>query len=168
MSNDKYKNIKDTLKPRRGKTRQGYFVPKDPSKYDGDISKIIYRSGWEFKFLKYCDDNDRIVKYSSEPVGIAYYNPITKKTCRYWVDMYVAIRESNGNIKQWILEIKPNKYTQPPVKPKSNTEAKTRQYLSHAKIYLVNRAKFEAAKDYADSKGIQFGIITENFLFKSL
>ena len=51
MSNDKYKNIKDTLKPRRGKTRQGYFVPKDPSKYDGDVSKIIYRSGWEFTIM---------------------------------------------------------------------------------------------------------------------
>jgi hypothetical protein len=43
-----------------------------------------------------------------------------------------------------------------------------RQYLSHAKAYLINRAKFEAAKDYADSKGIKFGIITENFLFKNL
>jgi hypothetical protein len=168
MSNKKHKSIKETLKPRAGKIRQGYFIPKNPSKYDGDITQIIYRSGWEFKFLKYCDENDKIVKYSSEPVGIKYYNPISKKTCRYWVDMYIAIKESDGTIKNWILEIKPLKYTKPPKEPKYMTEKQTRQYLSHAKTYIVNRAKFEAAKDYADSKGIQFGIITENFLFKSL
>jgi hypothetical protein len=170
MSNDnsKPKSIKETLKPRRGKIRQGYFVPKNPEKYDGDVTQIIYRSSWEYKFLKFCDDNDKILRYSSEPVGIAYWNPVSKKTCKYWVDAYVALRDSEGNIKKWILEIKPLKYTQPPSSPKRLTEKQMRQYMSHAKAYLINRAKFEAAKDYADSKGIKFGIITENFLYKNL
>ena len=62
--NNKPKSIKDTLKPRRGKIRQGYFIPKNPDKYDGDLSQIIYRSSWEYKFLKFCDDNEKILKYS--------------------------------------------------------------------------------------------------------
>lgn len=170
MSNEskKSKSIKETLKPRRGRVRQGYFIPQNPEKYDGDVTKIIYRSGWEYKFLKFCDDNDKILKYSSEPVGIRYWNPVNNKTSTYWVDAYVVTRDKKGNLKKWILEIKPLKYTQPPTSPKRLTEKQMRQYLSHAKTYLINRAKFEAAKDYADSKGIKFGIITENFLFKNL
>jgi hypothetical protein len=170
MSNEskKSKSIKETLKPRRGRVRQGYFIPQNPEKYDGDVTKIIYRSSWEYKFLKFCDDNDKILKYSSEPVGIRYWNPVNNKTSTYWVDAYVVTRDKKGNLKKWILEIKPLKYTQPPTSPKRLTEKQMRQYLSHAKAYLINRAKFEAAKDYADSKGIKFGIITENFLFKNL
>ncbi len=170
MSNEskKSKSIKETLKPRRGRVRQGYFIPQNPKKYDGDITKIIYRSSWEYKFLKFCDDSDKILKYSSEPVGIKYWNPVNKKISTYWVDAYVVTKDKSGNIKKWILEIKPLKYTQPPASPKRLTEKQMKQYLSHAKIYLINRAKFEAAKDYADSKGIKFGIITENFLFKNL
>ena len=79
MAKKNPKGIKDTLKPRYGRIRQGYFVPKNPHKYAGDLDKIIYRSGWEYKFLRYCDENDKIVKYVSEPVGIPYYNPLSKK-----------------------------------------------------------------------------------------
>lgn len=169
MSNKdkKPKSIKDTLKPRRGKIRQGYFLPKNPEKYEGDVSQIIYRSSWEYKFLKFCDDNEKILKYSSEPVGIAYWNPVSKKTCKYWVDAYIVTKDKSGNLKKWILEIKPLKYTQPPKPIKKMTEKQMKHYLSHTKAYLINRAKFEAAKDYADSKGIKFGIITENFLFNN-
>ena len=37
MPNEKNRStsIKETLKPRRGRIRQGYFVPKNPQKYDG-------------------------------------------------------------------------------------------------------------------------------------
>ena len=37
-----------------------------------------------------------------------------------------------------------------------------------AKQFVVNQAKFEAAKDFAMTKGLKFGIITENFLFNSI
>ena len=168
MSKKKNKSIKETLKPRRGRIKQGYFKPKNPSKYNGDVTQIIYRSGWEYKFLKYCDENIKIVKYSSEPVGIPYYNPISKKTCKYWVDMFITIKNSDESLTNWLLEIKPERFTKPPEAPKRLTEKQTHKYLNHAKTFIVNRAKFEAAKDYADSKGIKFGIITENFLFKGL
>ena len=65
MSN-KNKNIKDFLKPRKGRIKQGYFKPKNPEKYKGDPHNIIYRSGWEFKFFSYCDTNPSVIEYVSE------------------------------------------------------------------------------------------------------
>ena len=56
----------------------------------------------------------------------------------------------------------------PPTKPKRMTDKQTANYVYAAKQFVMNQAKFEAARDYAAQKGIKFGIITENFLFKSL
>ena len=60
MAKDK-KDIKSFLKPRKGRIRQGYFTPKNPEKYKGDPTNIIYRSGWEFKFFSYCDTNESVI-----------------------------------------------------------------------------------------------------------
>lgn len=153
---------------KKSRIRQGYFLPQNPKKYRGDHTKIIYRSSWEYKFLKFCDDNDKILEYSSEPFGIPYWHPIKKQPATYWVDAWIKISDGNGGFKEWILEIKPLKYTQPPKEPKRLTENQLQQYATHAKAYITNRAKFEAAKDYAHSKNIKFGVITENFLFNNL
>jgi hypothetical protein len=65
------------VKP-NGEYRSGKYEPKNPEKYIGDIHNIIYRSSWEYRFCTYCDTNDAIVKWSSEPVSIDYYNPLDK------------------------------------------------------------------------------------------
>lgn len=164
----KGRDIRSFKPQKNGRTLQGYFIPKNPKKYRGDLANIIYRSSWEHKFLKYCDDNEKILEYASEPFGIPYWNPLKKKTSTYWVDAWIKINDSSGNTKEWLLEIKPLKYTKPPPSPKRLTEGQLNQYARHAKAYITNRAKFEAAKDYAHSKNINFGVITENFLFNSL
>lgn len=167
MKNDR--SIKDFLKPKHNsKTVQGYFIPKNPKKYKGDITKIIYRSSWEFKFLEYCDNSDSVVEYSSEPIGIPYFNPITKKISKYWIDFYIMLKNKNGEIIKWLIEIKPNDYLKAPLPPKILTEKKTLNYVRQAKNYIINQAKFEAAKEYAKRNNMKFGIITENFLFKQL
>lgn len=162
------KDIQDFLKPQNGRVRQGYFVPRNPEKYKGDPTKIIYRSSWEFKFLSYCDSSESVVEYSSEPVGIPYWNPILKKESRYFIDCYMATRDPSGNINRWLIEIKPNKYLNPPEAPKILTEKKTLDYVRHAKLFVINKAKFEAAKAYAAKNNMKFGIITENFLFNNM
>ena len=161
----KERDIHDFLKPQNGKVRQGYFIPKNPQKYKGDPTKVIYRSSWEFKFLNYCDANDLVVEYASEPTGIPYWNPILKKESTYWVDCYMATKQLDGSIKKWLIEIKPNKYLNPPESPKRLTEKQTLNYVRHAKAYIINDAKFKAAKVYARKNNMEFGIITENFLF---
>lgn len=162
------RDIHDFLKPQKGKVQQGYFYPKNPHKYKGDVTKIIYRSSWEFKFLEYCDNNESVIEYASEPLGIGYYNPILKKESTYWVDCYMATRGNDGSITKWLIEIKPNKYLTPPAPPTRLTEKQTLNYARHAKAYIINSAKFKAAKAYAAKNNMRFGIITENFLFNKM
>ena len=162
------RDIHDFLKPQKGRVKQGYFIPQNPEKYTGDVTKIIYRSSWELKFLTYCDNNDLVTEYASEPTGIPYWNPILKKESTYWVDCYMATKSPEGNITKWIIEVKPNKYLTPPSPPNRLTEKSTLNYARHAKAYIINDAKFKAAKVYAKQNNMRFGIITENFLFNKV
>jgi hypothetical protein len=169
LGKDQNKNIKNFLKPRvGGQVKQGYFRPQNPEKYVGDPTNIIYRSSWEFKFLKWLDSSPSVTKYSSEPMGIPYYNPLDKRGHVYYIDFFVRILSSAGVEESWLIEVKPNKYVNPPEKPKRFTDKQAANYAYAAKQFIVNQAKFEAAREYAGQKGIKFGIITENFLFKSL
>ena len=168
MSN-KDKDIKNFLKPRKkSKYRQGYFKPKNPNKYKGDITQIIYRSGWEFKFLKFCDENSMVIEYSSEPLAIDYWNSVDKKQSKYWIDGWMKTKNKDGIIKEWLIEIKPNKFIKPPSSPKRLTEKQTLNYIRHTKAYLINTDKFRAAKAWATAHNMKFGIITENFLFNKM
>jgi hypothetical protein len=162
------RDIHDFLKPQKGKVKQGYFTPMNPEKYSGDVSKIIYRSSWELKFLSYCDNTEAVVEYASEPVPIAYWNPILKKESTYWVDCYMATKSPDGEITKWLIEVKPQKYLTPPEAPNRLTEKATLNYARHAKAYIINDAKFRAAKVYAKKNNMRFGIITENFLFNKV
>lgn len=159
------KNVKPTLKTGY---RQGYFIPKNPDKYTGDSTQIIYRSSWEFKFMELCDNTDKILKWGSESVSIPYFNPILKKECTYWIDCYMATRNQDDSVTKWLIEIKPNKYLTPPEAPTRLTEKQTLNYARHAKLYIINTAKFKAAQAYAQSNNMKFGIITENFLFNNM
>jgi hypothetical protein len=162
------RDIHDFLKPQNGRVKQGYFTPRHPEKYTGDVTKIIYRSSWEFKFLEYCDNNEMVTEYASEPVGIPYFNPILKKESTYWIDCYMATRNLEDQIVKWLIEIKPNKYLTPPEPPTRLTEKQTLNYAHHAKAYIVNNSKFKAAREYAAKNNMRFGIITENFLFNKV
>ena len=164
MSN-KDKNIKSFLKPRKGKIRQGYFKPQNPETYKGDPTQIIYRSSWEFKFFKFCDENPMVLEYASEPIGIDYWNSVDKRQAKYWIDGWMKTQNKDGVVKEWLIEVKPNKYILPPKPPQRLTEKQAYAYASHAKTYLVNTDKFRAAKAWAKAHNMRFGIITENFLF---
>jgi hypothetical protein len=168
MKPKEQKSIKTFLKPRAGKIRQGYFKPAFPEKYVGDPTQIIFRSSWEFKFLKWCDHSPTVIKYSSEPVGIPYYSPLDKRGHTYYIDFYVVTKDNDSREQSWLIEVKPDKYTKPPTAPARMTDKQTASYVYAAKQYIVNQAKFEAAKEFASVRGLKFGIITENFLFKSI
>jgi hypothetical protein len=34
-------------------------------------------------------------------------------------------------------------------------------------VWITNQAKFKAAKSWASARGMRFGVVDENFLFKS-
>jgi hypothetical protein len=48
----------------------GRYKVKNPEKYDGDHTQVVYRSLWEKHAFKWCDDNPKIKKWSSEEVVI--------------------------------------------------------------------------------------------------
>jgi hypothetical protein len=151
------------LKPVSGKYKQGYYTPKNVIKYLGDPMKIIYRSSWEYHFCVYCDQNDFIVNWSSEPIAIPYISPIDNKPHRYYVDFYMCVLK-NDAIEKYIVEIKPSSQLLQPVL-KTRTAKRLKRFNSDAKTWIVNRSKFQAAQEYARLHGYKFTIVTEKFLF---
>lgn len=156
------------LKP-NGKFKSGKYYPQNPEKYIGDSYNIIFRSSWESRFCQYCDMNPNILKWSSEPVSIEYWSPIDKKTHKYHPDYYIKVKKVDGTTEDWILEIKPEKqYSihKKPVLEGRITEKKLKSYNDQMKVWIVNRAKFEAAMRFAKSIGYRFGTIDETFILK--
>jgi hypothetical protein len=160
-------NIKNVIP--NGRYKSGKFVPQSPEKYIGDIHNIIYRSSWEGRFCLYCDQNPNIIKWSSEPVQIEYWNPIDKKTHTYHPDYFIKVQKTDGNTEDWIIEIKPAAQYQLDKKPelKGNlTEKRIRAHNDQMQVWIVNRAKFDAAMMFAKNNGYRFGAIDENFIFR--
>ena len=139
---------------------QGYFVPKHPEKYIGNVRDIIYRSKWELCFLRWLDNTNEVLKYSSEECVIPYISPVDHKQHRYFTDYFVIIQQKD-KVQNYLIEIKPYAQTQPPKRPKVLTES----YVKEVKTFMVNRAKWEAAENVCAQRGWKFMVITERELF---
>ena len=139
---------------------KGKFQPKNSQKYNGDPTKIIYRSLWERKFMKFCDDKKNILQWSSEEVIVPYRSPIDNRMHRYYVDFLVTSINRNGIKETLLIEVKPKRQCKPP-KKKSRV---TKGYIKEVKAWGINSAKWEAATEYAENKGWKFIILTEDDL----
>lgn len=137
---------------------QGKFRPKNPQKYAGNPTNIVYRSSWELKFLLYLDSHPDIIEWSSEQVIIPYRSPIDNKIHRYYVDFYIKLKNKEGKIEKRLIEIKPLKQTKPPIKP---AKKPTKRYVQEVKTWGVNQAKWKAANEYAKDRQMTFQILTE-------
>ena len=158
------RSIKD-LKPAPGRFYNGYYKPTNLKKYIGDPLKIIYRSSWERAFCKFCDNSDLVEKWSSEPFPIKYYSPIDKLIHEYNIDFYMRFVHDNGQIESYLVEIKPKHKLQKPVPPQKATTRLIGMYNEQCKEYIINCAKFSAAKAFAAKVGYKFIVVTEDFLF---
>jgi len=138
---------------------QGKFKPKNPSKYKGDFTNIIYRSSWELSVMMWCDNNSNVIKWSSEELVIPYLCPTDNSYHRYFVDFVIGL----GNNKTYWIELKPEKYTQPPVKPKRTNK----RFITETLQYVKNQAKWKTAQECANKQNAIFQVWTENTL-KSL
>lgn len=139
---------------------KGKYSPSFPKKYKGDPTNIIYRSLWERKFMKYCDLNENILEWGSEEISLPYVSPVDNRVHRYFPDFYIKVREQNGQIKKYIIEIKPAKQTKEPEKKKKITKG----YVYEVVEYAKNQAKWQAAKEFCDDRQWEFKILTENEL----
>ncbi len=141
-------------------TYSGKFKPTNENKYIGDYTNIIYRSSWELKFMKYCDIRESVLQWGSEELSIPYYSPVDKKMHRYFPDFFMKVRNKNGEIKKYLIEIKPEKFTLPPKQGKR----RTKQFVAEANQYIVNQCKWEAAKEFCDDHMWEFLVLTEKDL----
>ena len=139
---------------------KGKYKVRAPYKYKGNPTKVIYRSLWELKFMTYCDTNINILEWGSEEVYMWYKSPIDNRPHRYFPDFYIKVREKNGTIKKYIIEVKPQRQTKPPARPKRQT----RGYIREAYEYAKNKAKWKAANEWCLDRGFEFKVITEKEL----
>jgi hypothetical protein len=143
-------------------TYQGIFKPKNRDKYVGNADQIVYRSGWEARFMAYLDRHPDIIKWQSEEVIVPYTCPTDNKTHRYFPDFVVQKRSSDGTIATMMIEIKPERETLPPKPTKSKTE---RRLIKEALTFAKNQAKWAAAEQFCQVRGWTFKVMTEKHLF---
>lgn len=136
---------------------QGYYTLTNPEKYIGDKDKIRFMSSWEYEAHKFFDNNTRVLKWSSEPIGIPYMKPTDQRLHKYYPDYYCEYVDTDGVIHKELIELKPMSQVQ---RPRSGANAYEQL------TYAVNMAKWEAAEIYCKQHGLDFRIITEHSVFR--
>jgi len=134
---------------------QGKFRLKFPEKYAGNRTPT-YRSSWEYTFMKFCDEHPNVSQWASEAVKIPYRNPLTGKHTIYVPDFFIVYADKGGKQKVELIEVKP--------KNQSVRENLGRSRANQAH-YVINMAKWEAARSWCKQKGIFFRVITEEDIF---
>ncbi len=155
-------------KPVRGRNRrftQGSYKPLNPKKYLGDPTNIQYLSSWELKCMKHFDTNPLVEKWNSEEMIVHYISPVDQKPHRYYPDFTLVSRDANGNINITVIEVKPYKEQFPPKEPKAKRGKARQTFVNQMKTYLVNQAKWKAAKAICDKKGWNFVVLTEREIY---
>jgi hypothetical protein len=100
------------------------------------------------------------LEYASEELAIPYRSPVDGRIHRYFPDAYIKVKEPDGSIKKYLIEIKPHCQTLPPVQKNRKTKSLMRQQAE----YIKNQAKWQAAQSFSESRGYTFTIITEKQL----
>jgi hypothetical protein len=176
--NEDYKRRHGAVRSEKMKFHQGYYVPqRHPEKCLSATN--IYRSSWELAFFDWCDRSESVLRWASEPISVEYRNPIAAmKYCeqyhldwtnpiywrpaKYFIDVWIELKEQNGNIRKIFIEIKPYDQSVAPKQPAPNAKLKEHKaYNRLALQYLQNQQKWTAAKKYCEDRGAEFMVITE-------
>lgn len=140
---------------------QGYFKPRNPQKYKGDPTNIVYRSSWELRLMSYFDDQQDVIWWKSEETVIPYRSPIDGKVHRYFPDFLISTRNKQGLVETVLIEVKPKSQTTEPKKQK----IVTKRYLNEVFTWGINSSKWQAAEEYCKDKGWKFIIMTEKEIY---
>jgi len=138
---------------------KGKFIPKNPKKYAGDATNIIWRSTWERKVMDWLDQSESVVYWSSEELAIKYYNPVDNKIHRYFPDFIVKVKRKDGTVMTHVIEVKPEYQTKQPIRKR-----KTQKFINEYITYTVNLSKWKAATEFCKDRGWEFKILTEKNL----
>jgi hypothetical protein len=138
-----------------GRFAQGKFNLKNPAKYIGGRTPT-YRSSWEFAFMRFCDEHPSVSQWASEAIKIPYRNPLTGKHTIYVPDFFIVYADKRGRQKVELIEVKPANQA---------IKEKTGRSRANQASYILNQAKWEAARAYCKQKGMLFRVVTEADIF---
>lgn len=164
--------IKNNLPTKKSRFKQGFYKVKNKEKYRGDLSKVIYRSSWELKFFKECDNDQDIVKWEAEPVWLAikYISPIDKKTHTYYPDVYCE-KSIDGKVYKFIIEIKPKQFLIKPKMPNYSGLVGDLVKRKAKNAYILKKRKFDViyakhvyAKIFAKRNKMKYIFLTETYV----
>lgn len=141
------------------KYKQGIYRPRNPKKFGEH--KCIYRSSYELDFMKWCDENPRVLNVRYEKIIVPYQCKTDNKVHKYYLDVLITLLEKDGP-KNYLIEIKPFKQTIPP-KPSKRKKQKT--ILTEKFNWIKNSCKWEAAKVYCKKHNLRWSIITEKGIY---
>lgn len=143
----------------RSRFTQGMYTLRNPHKYVGDAESIRYMSSYELETHKFFDNNEKVLRWSSEEIVIPYLKPTDNKIHKYYPDYWVEYVNKDGVIVQEIIEVKPASQTRMP-------SARNKHKLYEQLTLAVNVAKWQAAQAFCKQHGMLFRIITEKSIFK--
>lgn len=133
---------------------QGKYQIINGDKYVGR-KQPTYRSGWEHSFMRFCDTNEHVLQWASEPVSIPYRHPLTGRVTNYVPDFIITYRNRDNTVRAELIEIKPKGQSVIESKMKSRDRA----------VVAVNYCKWDAATKWARRNGLTFRVITESDMF---
>jgi hypothetical protein len=135
----------------------GKFQVKNSDKYVGK-KQPTYRSGWEFTFMQFCDNNPAVVSWASEPFMVPYRNPFTGKNTIYVPDFLIVYVDKSGQKHAEVVE----------VKPRNQVSMESARSPRDRAAAVLNAAKWAAAKAWCAQQGLQFRIVTEEDIFAGI
>ena len=139
------------------KYANGKFQVRNVDKYVGK-KQPTYRSGWEFTFMQFCDNNPAIINWASEPFMIPYRNPFTGKNTIYVPDFMIVYVDKDQRKHAEVVEVKPRKEV-------SMENARSDRDRAAA---VLNMAKWTAAKAWCGQQGLYFRIVTEEDIYSGI
>jgi len=146
--------------------KKGVYQLNNPTKYVGPKTEggVLYRSSWEQRLFYYMDHNQNVIEWSSEHIIIPYLFSLDGKIHKYYPDVVCKISTRNG-IKTFIIEVKPEKQTCEPTKPKNRSIDRKKRYEQEMFTYVKNTDKWASAKKFCNDNGYEFMILTEKHIF---
>jgi hypothetical protein len=138
------------------KFAQGIFEVQNHGKYVGGKAPY-YRSSWELAFMRMCDSHPNITKWASENVKIPYLHPQTGKYANYVPDFMIQYVDKDGGEHVELIEIKPS----------NQTTMENARTIGQKWQTAINAAKWTAAQEWCQRKGIRFKVINEDQIFQN-
>jgi hypothetical protein len=106
--------------------------------------------------MRFCDEHPSVSQWASEAIKIPYRNPLTGKHTIYVPDFFIVYADKRGRQKVELIEVKPANQA---------IKEKTGRSRANQASYILNQAKWEAARAYCKQKGMLFRVVTEADIF---